>query len=247
MNETNELPRNIPKVRVLSEIEKEEALALEKTENRDGIKVKFNEACESGLIKPGMIVRFKNPTFGPIFLDKERTGCKEDQNYEGKIEDGIVVKYKDKYYVITVLNGKRKLRLSGRFGYAYCLEILAEIRNKSLKHYFPKAIKINTLLIETYSDIYNSSFISQEYFEKYRSWLFFAGVRINTRAFSCIQNGCEVVIDADLFSSYKTAIGDFMYMAEPLDSECYLKSLKKCTGNSYYTYECSQFPFYVEF
>lgn len=247
MNEANELPWNIPKVRVLSDIEKEEALALAKNENREGIKVNFNEACESGLIKPGMIVRFKNPTFGPIFLDKERTGCKEDQNYEGKIEDGIVVKYKDKYYVIMVLKGERALRLSGRFGYAYCLKIISEIRSEALKHYFTKISNVKLFFSETYSDIYNDSFIYQEYFEKYCDWLFIAGVLIASRGFSCLVNGCQVVIDADILSSNKTVKGNLMFMAEPLDSSCYIKSLIKHTGNSYYTYECSQFPFYVEF
>lgn len=247
MNETNELQRNITKVRVLSDIEKEETIAREETENGEGIKVKFDEACESGLIKPGMIVKFKDPTFGPIFLDKERTGYKENQNYEGKIEDGIVVKYDNRYYVITVLKSKRLLKLRGRFGYAYCLEILAEIRNRALKHYFPKTNNINTFLIAKYRDIYNSSFIYQEYFEKYHDRCFIAGIRTNERGIICIINGCQVDINADVLSSDKTAKGYVMYMAEPLDSSCYIKSLIKHTGNSCYTYECSQFPFYVEF
>lgn len=105
------------KIRIEGQTEGRQLLDSIMEDVSDKTGLTFGRACSNGLIKPGMIVVFKDCNFGPIDLDEEMTGL--NQQVAGMLSKGVVVKEKDgKFAVFALLKLTSFLSLKGRYGRA---------------------------------------------------------------------------------------------------------------------------------
>lgn len=130
----------------LSKFRNDEEMTFEQaSKSCENESVTFKQACEIGLIKPGMVVIFNNQTEREYILPKEKLGFK--QTIKMTLSSGIVVSnIDDTYSVLVFLEntfGSDGLIIQGRYGYAYgettINEIISEVF-QSNQHIIPKII-----------------------------------------------------------------------------------------------------------
>lgn len=124
----------------------------------------FKDLCNKVLIKPGMIVRFANPSLEAIKLTHKQTG--KEQTYKSVLNDGIVVKdANEELSIFTILSnqdGSDELSFSGRFGRAYYSSTLKNCIAANVEKKLPGS-SVKILTREEYISYCNESLFFVDY------------------------------------------------------------------------------------
>ena len=207
----------------------------------------FDELCQKGLVKPGMIVTFAQRFLPNINLSHEPTGI--EQKYRSTLVRGIVIKsISGKLAVFTILGNveaNNELSFIGRFGRVNYTSTLNNIIAPEVSN-FLSGSRVSVLTDEEYVYCFNKSL----FFANYLRYLQKSeGLQVlflnNSKAILKGFDVCNLLDKYNYCVTYGVS-GDVAICIEPHNIPCSLKLCKPVKVHDAFSYEFSPYSKYLE-